>query len=55
MGSTYTYLNTPSVLPLNRDAAFVNWGGNWRMPTSDEIQELKEKCKWRHGWGVVIR
>lgn len=46
MGSTYTYLNTPSVLPLNRDAAFVNWGGNWRMPTSDEIQELKEKCKW---------
>jgi len=26
------------------DAAFVNWGGNWRMPTQDEMQELVDNC-----------
>ena len=26
------------------DAAHVNWGGNWRMPTYDEWQELYENC-----------
>ena len=28
------------------DAARVNWGGTWRMPTLDEMKELKEKCTW---------
>ena len=28
------------------DAARVNWGGTWRMPTFLEIKELKEKCSW---------
>lgn len=28
------------------DAAHVNWGGNWRMPTIAEIQELKDNCTW---------
>ena len=26
------------------DAAHVNWGGNWRMPTEDEWRELRENC-----------
>lgn len=26
------------------DAAHVNWGGNWRMPTEEEWQELRENC-----------
>ena len=43
---TYTYSSNPTTLPLNRDAVAVNWGGNWRMPTLNEIKELKEKCKW---------
>ena len=29
------------------DAAAVNWGGSWRMPTSDEIQELVNDCEWK--------
>lgn len=29
------------------DAAHAKWGGNWRMPTFNEIKELKEKCSWR--------
>lgn len=45
--SDYTYSNeSGSELPLDRDAVAVNWGGNWRMPTLDEIKELKDKCTW---------
>lgn len=29
------------------DAARVNWGGYWRMPTSDECEELIKECIWR--------
>ena len=28
------------------DAAAVNWGGTWRVPTRLELNELLEKCKW---------
>ena len=28
------------------DAATANWGGNWRMPTLDEIKELVNNCIW---------
>lgn len=28
------------------DAATVNWGGSWRMPTYDELAELKNNCTW---------
>ena len=28
------------------DAAHVQWGGDWRMPTGQEIDELHEQCEW---------
>lgn len=28
------------------DAATANWGGSWRMPTDEEMQELIDKCTW---------
>lgn len=28
------------------DAATVNWGGTWRMPTPDELQWLINNCIW---------
>lgn len=28
------------------DAATVNWGGNWRMPTRAEIEEILNNCTW---------
>ena len=31
-------------LTLEQDAAHVNLGGNWRMPTKDECQELLDNC-----------
>jgi hypothetical protein len=30
----------------NRDVAHVKWGGDWRMPTKEEFDELCEKCNW---------
>ena len=29
------------------DAAYVNWGSRWRMPTLEQFQELLDKCKWQ--------
>lgn len=35
------------ILDLEDDVAHVKWGGNWRMPTMDECNELEKKCKSR--------
>ncbi len=35
-----------TVLDKEDDAAAVNMGGSWRMPTYDELEELKTKCTW---------
>ncbi len=37
--------NPHVVLNIEDDAAHVNWGGDWRMPTDDEWKELIDKCK----------
>lgn len=29
------------------DAACVNWGGSWRMPSPKEVNELIEQCTWK--------
>ena len=28
------------------DVATANWGGAWRMPTHDELNELRNNCTW---------
>ena len=28
------------------DAATFNWGGNWRMPTEEEMKEMLSMCVW---------
>lgn len=35
-----------TTLELSDDAANVNWGGSWRMPTKNEWDELQTKCTW---------
>lgn len=35
-----------TVLALTDDVAHVRWGGNWRMPTIEEFQELIDNCTW---------
>jgi len=36
------------------DAAYVNLGSNWRIPSNDQIDELKNNCNltWTTRWGV---
>ena len=33
-------------LDLEDDAAYINWGGEWRIPTADQIEELINNIKW---------
>ncbi len=40
------YTDTLTVLEPADDAATVTWGGDWRMPTLDELSELCNECKW---------
>ncbi len=35
-----------TTLELADDAAHVNWGGSWRMPTKAELDELRTNCTW---------
>ena len=37
--------NLTELLPED-DAAYVNWGSEWRMPTDEQITELRENCTW---------
>ncbi len=39
------------ILDLSDDAAHVNMGGEWRMPTRAELDELSENCKTE--WTVI--
>lgn len=48
-GSTFTKYNInggKTILDPEDDAAHVNWGGSWRMPTQAEWQELIDNCTW---------
>ena len=40
----YTYTGNPTTLPSSADAATANWGSGWRMPTYNEMNELKNNC-----------
>ena len=54
LGSTTSSYKDPSatnadalktVLDLEDDAAHVNWGGSWRMPTYEELKEVADIMK----------
>lgn len=40
------YMDGKSVLDPEDDAAHVLLGGKWRMPTREELTELRENCTW---------
>lgn len=44
--SSYGTVDNKIVLDKSDDAASVNWGGNWRMPTKAEQDELRSNCTW---------
>ena len=39
-------VDSKTQLDLSDDAAHVNWGGSWRMPTYAEWTELCDQCTW---------
>ena len=65
--SDYLYYNNGSYTNIGSDisgtqydVATVKWGGNWRMPTAAEIDELTDNCTWQwttlndvNGWRVT--
>ena len=44
--SDYGTVDHRTVLDLSDDAAHMNWGSKWRMPTEEEWFELRNKCTW---------
>lgn len=53
-------VDNKKVLGASDDIATVKWGGKWRMPTSEEMEELLSKCSWKlttlngvKGWRVT--
>lgn len=43
---SYGTVDNKTVLDLEDDAANVNWGGSWRVPTKSELDELRGNCTW---------
>ena len=46
--SSYGTVDNKTVLDLEDDVAYVNWGSSWRMPTITEIDELLNNTT--HEW-----
>ena len=49
--STYGIIDNILTLELTDDAAYVNWGPEWQMPTKEQQDELRNECDWE--WSVV--
>ena len=43
---SYGTVDNKTVLDLEDDVAHVKWGGDWRMPTKEEQDELRNNCTW---------
>ena len=39
-------VDNKTILELSDDAANASWGGDWRMPTYEEQDELRKECTW---------
>ena len=44
-------VDNKTTLDLEDDVAHVTWGGNWRMPTREEMDELHDNCTWE--WTAI--
>ena len=40
------WITVDGVLAPEHDAAHVQWGGGWRIPTKQELDDLNSKCDW---------
>lgn len=46
INSSYGTVDNKTTLDPEDDVAHVKWGGNWRMPTMAEQDELRDNCTW---------
>jgi hypothetical protein len=42
----FGWITAECVLVSTHDAAQKHWGGDWRMPTKQEFEDLNSKCDW---------
>ena len=54
------WITSDNILMREHDAAHVHWGGDWRMPTEQELDDLMNKCNWTRATingvnGYVVR
>ena len=47
INSSYGTIDNRTVLDAEDDVAHVKWGGEWRMPTKTEQDELRNSCVWQ--------
>lgn len=45
----YYFKNGESICGTEYDLAKAKWGEEWRLPTYDELKELRDKCTWKKG------
>ena len=50
--SAYYYSEGESICGTQYDLATVKWKGEWRLPSFEELEELKNNCTWE--FNVVI-
>ena len=62
LNKDYGPVDKKARLEFTDDAARVNWGGGWRMPTVNEFNELIKGCTWTwttqggiHGYRVTSK
>ena len=41
------FVDSKTELAPEDDAATVNWGSEWRMPSNEQMEELRTKCTWQ--------
>ena len=47
INSSFGTVDNKTVLDPEDDVAHVKWGGDWRMPTRAELEELLNNCTWQ--------
>ena len=45
--ASYGTVDNKTQLDRSDDAAYINWGRKWRMPTEEELRELITQCEWK--------
>lgn len=45
----YGTVDNKTAVETEDDVAHSKWGGNWRIPTANEQQELYDNCDWNYG------